>query len=135
MKRTTTILTSFGFFLIAASILSPLPKQTAAYAQEGNNAAPKCMSRTLTSGETFRVFLPASDIGSMQARGFELENCNVHFSTQEQRENWRDRICQLASLPNKEFHDQYEQEMGQRPNVLCGMAELATTRWQRGGKK
>lgn len=117
--------------LIGTSLpLPPVQAQT-----EANNAAPVCMARTAENGSTINIILPASNQGAMRAKGFLPVPCSEHFGTVQQREAYRDQICLAASRGDRTLQDTYELRLGERPAVLCGMAELAISRWKRGGRK
>ena len=118
--------------LVAGSLNQPL------YAQSGarnDNVGPVCMARTINEMPPFAIILPATDAEAMKSKGFQMQPCRESFATPKQREAWRDSICELAALPLETMQEQYAQLWGERPQVLCGMAEMATSQWRKGGKR
>lgn len=96
-----------------------------------NNAAPVCLERAVEGGSPLVILVPATDAKGMRAKGFTNRPCRGVMASRAQREEWRDQICELAALPLEYMQEQYEAAFGERPQVLCGMAERATSRWQR----
>ena len=109
------------------------PNANTLSAQSANaNAAPVCLMRTLDDGARLDVIAPATDVGGLTKKGFQPTSCNVAFATVEQRETWRDAICTIVATANHGVQDAMEAKLGERPNVLCGMAEIAVGEWRRG---
>lgn len=120
--------------LIAALVLSSLPSTGSAQSSGGTSqAAPVCMARVSSDGSKLSILLPASDQQAMSAKGFEPEPCNVAFSTSEEREGYRDAVCAMTANWREELQLHFERMRGERPAVLCGMAEVAVSRWNRRG--
>jgi hypothetical protein len=97
-----------------------------------SNAAPVCMARTASDGSVLNIITPATDVEGLRKKGFASVSCNNAFATNEQREEWKEAICTIASTTTLGEPDSFEAQMGERPNVLCGMAELAVSQWRRG---
>lgn len=105
-----------------------------AYAQPAaTNPAPVCMARTAGDGSVLSIILPARDAQGLMAKGFVAVPCEIAFPTEQQREEWKDAICTIASEWREELQEHFERERGERPAVLCGMAEAAVAPWERGG--
>lgn len=103
-----------------------------ANAGQGNSQTRACMVKTFENGAEFPIVLPASNVDAMEAKGFEVAPCGKSFRGRPSIENWRDEICRIASLQSEGMQDQYEEKWGERPAVLCAMAELTSSRWTRG---
>ncbi len=105
-----------------------------AFAQErgsGPKASATCMVRTLENGGVFPIVLPKTDVAAMEAKGFEEEPCRKAFGSRAKVEEWRDFICKIASIDNEKRQEKFEEQWGERPGVLCGMAEMSSSRWER----
>ncbi len=99
-----------------------------------SNTAPVCMVRASASGDELVIVLPTKDVGSMEAKGFSLVPCNQKFGSQARLEAYRDSICTISSNLTEEQQQKFEQARGERPAVLCGMAEVTIGQWVRKGK-
>jgi hypothetical protein len=88
-----------------------------------------CMSRVIRDDNRFWIIVPSKDVRTMVAKGFVPGPCRMAFGSQEQREAWRDQICHIASSWREDLQDHFEKTRGERPAVLCGMAELAVSQW------
>ena len=88
-----------------------------------------CMSRVIRDEDRFWIIVPAKDARTMMVKGFVPGHCRMAFGSQEQREAWRDQICHIASTWREDLQDHFEKTRGERPAVLCGMAELAIGQW------
>ncbi|MEP3422873.1 MAG: hypothetical protein ABJN35_14125 [Erythrobacter sp.] len=97
------------------------------------NAA--CFDRVAESGDLVSIFVPVQASSGMLAKGFERQPCRVRFSLQSQREAWRDEICSLASERDEFFQSQAEIALGERPAVLCALAEIIAGPWKREGAR
>ena len=127
-----------GALGVTGMVAGTLSWQTPSQAQsnEGStNAAPVCMVRMISETEEFPIILPATDVDAMKAKGFEPASCDADFGTAQQREAWKETICEMASIRNESVHENFEEKWGERPNVLCGMAEQASSQWKRGRKQ
>lgn len=98
-------------------------------------AEPVCMARTTGDGREFSIIVPATDAGAMRAKGFEPAPCAEEFGSQARREAWRDSICEIASAWREDLQEHFERERGERPAVLCGMAEVIVGQWDRNSRK
>lgn len=98
------------------------------------NANPICMVRSSSDGAKLYILLPSSDAAAMKAKGFVVAPCEESFKSQADRETFRDNICEIASTWREDLQGHFERERGERPAVLCGMAEMVVGQWKRGGK-
>lgn len=121
-----------GIALVGLSQPGPVSAQSE---QGASNAAPVCMVRMISETEEFPIILPAADVDAMKAKGFEPKPCDADFGTAQQREAWKETICEMASIRTEGVHESFEAKWGERPNVLCGMAEQASSQWKRGRKQ
>lgn len=92
-----------------------------------------CMERVTNKGPSLSILTPSISAEAMEAKGFEIVPCSRKFATQEQQEKWRDSICQIAASWRPDLQDHFELTRGERPAVLCGMAEMAIGQWTKGG--
>lgn len=90
-----------------------------------------CMASAASEGEQLLIVLPPRNVSSMLGKGFEVVPCNKAFPTPADRERWRDSICELAALPLEHVQEMFASDHGVRAQELCGMAELATSQWQK----
>ena len=92
------------------------------------------MERIARDEQRTIAILPATDVAAMKAKGFDPVPCKRDFGSAEQREAYRDAICQMVSSWREELQADFERVRGERPAVLCGMAEIAIDSWSRGGE-
>ncbi len=76
------------------------------------------------------IIVPAAQATAMLKRGFAPVPCQSAFAAPKAATDWRDKVCNMASNPNEKVQDQLEKFLGERPNVLCGMAEQVVGQWQ-----
>lgn len=102
-------------------------------------ATATCMSRSIEpsgrAGEKLRpvnVLAIEGAIEMLAKKGFIVTNCEeVGLATAADRNAWRDDICTLASQGNVAVQNQLEGALGERPAVLCAMAEALAGPWLR----
>lgn len=92
------------------------------------------MVRSSSDGAKLSILLPGSDAATLKAKGFTTAPCDAIFKSQADRETFRDAICEIASTWREDLQSHFERERGERPAVLCGMAEMVVGQWKRGGK-
>ncbi|MCK0127532.1 hypothetical protein [Erythrobacter sp. F6033] len=92
-----------------------------------------CLAREAADGRKVAVIAPVQSAPTLIAKGFAVESCERNFAGVGQRRKWRDEICELASEPDAHFQAQAEKIMGERPAVLCAMAEIVSSPWGRSG--
>jgi hypothetical protein len=93
-----------------------------------------CLSRSLDVSEgerQFSVVAPKSNAPALELKGFTHVQCGDAFRSRREALRFRDRVCEIASIPNDRLQDNFERRLGERPAVLCGMAELVVGQWQR----
>ena len=79
------------------------------------------------------ILLPELYASSMSAKGFVLVDCAARFASIADRQRYRDSVCEIASSWREELQQYFERQRGERPAVLCGMAEEVVGQW--GGQK
>ena len=117
----------FALPLLAMCAAPALAQQS----DDGPKRNAVCMTKTMENGGVFPIVLPKTDEAAMVAKGFVKEPCRKAFGTRRKVAEWRDFICRIASNGSEERQEQFEQRWGERPAVLCGMAELTSSQWQR----
>lgn len=115
--------------MLAVGTVLPVRAQPVA---DGAPAGAVCMAMMEDDRPVLAIILPATDAAAMKAKGYQPRSCSESFATQAQREAWRDRICELAALPLENIQKQFHSSYGERAQVLCGMAEVATSQWRKG---
>lgn len=131
--RQIGIAVSSAVFVIATVSMSSSLNAQAGFGSSG--VAPVCLLREVSSERSYPVIVPAKDVEGMRAKGFMPQPCDEHFGSPQLRTSWRDKVCEWAAIQAPEFHDQFEFKWGERPSVLCGMAEVAVGQWRRGGQR
>lgn len=77
------------------------------------------------------VLVPLSDEAAMLAQSFVAVPCSDTFATTTDQLQWRDFICTTTATQNEDVQRQLVDLLGERPAVLCGMAEAVLGPWQR----
>lgn len=122
--------TKSGVFVLALLhvVSGPIAAQNS---EDQPRLNPVCMVKELEDGGQLPVVLPAGDQQAMKIKGFQVQPCAVAFGSRFKIEEWRNFICQIASDVSEARQTNFEQKWGERPAVLCGMAELTSSQWQR----
>lgn len=118
--------------------LAALIAANPAHAQEqetGDDLLPgaTCMVRTGEGGNATAIIVPKRSEPALLEKGFRPEPCSNNFGTPLERTEWRDLVCNLATDPDEYFQSQAEKALGERPAVLCGLAEMVVGAWTRNG--
>ncbi|WP_379548284.1 hypothetical protein ACFCW2_03735 [Qipengyuania sp. DSG2-2] len=95
-----------------------------------NPSAAICMSRAVPEelegiASEVPVVVPARDVGGMVAKGFRVSGCKKFFASTEAQIAWRDEVCAIAALNYTGQAESFERRVGERPSVLCGLAQVA----------
>lgn len=125
--------TMFALGFMALSTAAPQAPALAQSEPGGQNATALCMIGTPATGGRFAIIVPAADARHMRMKGFEPVQCDDVFASQAERQAFRDSICWIASSWREDLQQHFERERGERPAVLCGMAEIAVGQWERAG--
>lgn len=94
-------------------------------AQTGYDFEPEaiCMAREQSSGNNLSIVLPSGFESAMEGKGFQVVTCVEAFRASHQLAAYRDTICDLAANPSELVQEEQEQRFGERPAVLCALAE------------
>lgn len=120
--------------LIIAGFTATLVLALPSHAQPqggGKDLRPVCLKLEVAGEEPFSIIVPAGDADNLKAAGYEDEPCGKAFRSREERTAWRERMCELASVPLEDVQKSFEAKLKVRPQQLCGMAELIVGQWQR----
>lgn len=128
----------------AAGAIVPVPALAQDTADTGAKAAtttPVCMTRPFRDfaqvraerrGQPFHIVTVERAVPGLEAKGFARVDCAAaDLARSERRSGWRDEICKLASEGNEAVQNQLERVYGEKPAVLCAMAETVAGRWER----
>lgn len=131
--RTSKIIVVAALATILAGHANAAPQDEEGSATSNPDYAPVCMTREEGASESARsILVPAINVPAMRAKGFINDDCARRFRSITQRRAWRDNICKYAAEQSEVLQKQYEAQFGERPAVLCGMAELVVGQWVRG---
>ncbi len=100
-----------------------------ANAADSSEAPPSCLTKMGDDGKPLSILVPGLSEKAMRDKGFVPEPCSEKFSTLAARENYRDAVCHMASTYREDQIAVFERKYGERPGVLCGMAEVAVSQW------
>lgn len=81
------------------------------------------------AADAVKVILPKAAEETMAAKGFVSFDCDRGDFSQAERLSYRDSVCRIAAQETETVQKQFEQVLGERPAVLCGMAELILGAW------
>jgi len=118
--------------IASASLVAPIP----AAAQQNDDDLDSfavCMVRTQSDGELLSIILPPAFEDAMEAEGFERLLCSDAFTARSRVLSYRDTVCDLASIQSESVQESYEEKLGERPAVLCALAQASVGEWQRRG--
>lgn len=120
---------SGGCAALLASLPAPLAAQEVAVDEVPTGL---CMAnqRPAQPAQT-AILVPASDTSAMLEKGFAEVPCDDVFASGDEQRAWRDMICTMTATQSEGVQDQIELLLGERPAVLCGMAERVLRPWQR----
>lgn len=90
---------------------------------KGGKARPVCMAIDRGSDHSFVILVPRANVEAMKAKGFERMRCVRKTTSRKSRRAWRNSICALAAEPDEALQKRFAEQYGERPSVLCGMAE------------
>lgn len=75
------------------------------------------------------IVVPTTDVAAMIDRGFRVTPCQQLFTDTTAQIEWRDQVCAMAANQPEGIQLQLERLLGERPAVLCGMAEMVLGPW------
>lgn len=90
-----------------------------------------CMARTRDdAGErTTRIVVLTPSVQLMRSRGFAEFGCVQGGFPPAQQIEFRDEICEITADQPEGMQQQLEAVFGERPAVLCAMAEIVVGEW------
>lgn len=105
-----------------------------ALAQSASKPPLVCLVREgLPSNDPLYIVAPASDAAALKAKGFVAADCGNTAFSRDRQIALRDRICRIAADEPEGIQLQFEHMLGERPAVLCGVAEAALGAWDSTG--
>lgn len=118
--------------MFAVALLAGLPGN--AHGQEIVEPSARsysCMARgpNTDGGRITMIVVPSPAVETMSAKGFTEFDCNREGFTLAQQVKFRDEICLIAAEQPEGMQTQLERVMGERPAVLCAMAEIVVGQW------
>lgn len=123
------------------SLVSPVVAFVAisqpAYAQEEiDDLLPHaaCFEKAGANGNVISVIAPKQAASAMRAKDFTRAPCRKSFETAALREAYRDGVCHMAATYRPDQIANFEELYGERPEVLCGLAEVAISQWRFRGR-
>lgn len=125
-RSTVLIAASFGMFTGLVSLQANEPNEPSQ-----RQAGLVCMERTNGIGKVLSITVPARSVPSLLDRGFSNVDCGGPEFTHDRQIAFRDQVCKLVAEQPEGMQLQFENILGERPSVLCGMAEAVTGPWKR----
>lgn len=99
-------------------------------AQEHMEPSTEKICMVLGSGASSgAIVLSKSDESALLAKGFVRTPCDEAFASEAEQRDWRDRICRFVATAPEGMQKNMEGAMGERPAILCGMAEVVLGPW------
>jgi hypothetical protein len=105
-----------------------------ALAQAASRPPLDCLVREgLPGNDPLHIVAPASDAAALKAKGFAAADCGDAAFSRDRQIALRDRMCRIAADEPEGIQLQFERILGERPAVLCGVAEAALGAWDSTG--
>lgn len=105
-----------------------------ALAQTASKPPLVCLVREgLPGNDPLHIVAPASDAAALKAKGFVAADCGDAVFARDRQIALRDRMCRIAADEPEGIQLQFERILGERPAVLCGVAEVALGAWDSAG--
>lgn len=123
---------NWGLLLIAAPVLVVIqasPTLASAQSNGTGGAAAKCMAKL--DSPLGELFVPERYVTALEAKGLAVVACPPKFRSTANVAEYRNNMCRLAAVLTVPRQDEFEASFGERPAVLCGMAEYLFGRWRR----
>lgn len=120
-----------GACLLTATFAGPTDAPWAQVASVNDESTFVCMQRHRGEpGEKVtQIVVPRRAIGAMEMKGFEEFDCTRGGFPPAQQAKFRDEMCQIAADQPEAMQRQLEHVLGERPAVLCAMAEIVVGEW------
>jgi hypothetical protein len=113
----------FGMTGLCLSLLIPGMMGGVAWGQTTVPPEAICMMREQADGTDLSIILPKVFAERLEKRGFVVADCKAAFKSDSRIKAWRDSICDVASNRTEEVQLKYDESLGERPAVLCALAE------------
>jgi hypothetical protein len=128
--KITAVPVSLAGLILAAS-LAATPDPVVAQTATSLTSSYACMERpSRGSGEQpTRIVAPRASVELMEGKGFTEFDCDRGGFPMNQRFAFQSRVCRMAAEHPEGMQQQFEKILGERPAVLCGMAEVALGQW------
>lgn len=114
-------------------LLGALPASSLAVpalAQTASKPPLVCLVREgLPGNDPLHIVAPASDAAALKAKGFVAADCGDAAFSRDRQIALRDRMCRIAADEPEGIQLQFDRILGERPAVLCGVAEAALGSW------
>lgn len=118
-----------GLAVLAAAAMAP-SCMSPALAQTSSRNDVMCLVRAGKAGnEPLNIVVPSRDAAALKVKGFELADCRGTPFSRAAQIALRDRVCRIAADEPEGIQLQFEHILGERPAVLCGLAEAAQGVW------
>lgn len=105
-----------------------------ALAQTASKPSLVCLVREgLPGNDPLQIVAPASDAAALKVKGFVAADCGDAAFARDRQIALRDRMCRIAANEPEGIQLQFEHILGERPAVLCGIAEAALGAWGSAG--
>jgi hypothetical protein len=133
----TTITGTIGIF---SALWVPAAAQDLATDASARVASEQvCMVRALRDvpqvprerqGQPVNVLASSRSAKALEEKGFAQVECtSARLALGSEADTWRDEICELAAFGNIAVQNQLETALGERPAVLCAMAQEVAGPW------
>lgn len=90
-----------------------------------------CMaySKRRAGDQLTQIIVPRNSVSVMSAKSFEEFECERGNFGREKQLEFRELVCGMAAQEPEGMQRQLEKIIGERPAVLCGMAETVLGQW------
>lgn len=90
---------------------------------------PSTADSATAAGPTHEIVAAVSDVESLQSKGYAIAPCPDTLDSHALVQQWRDRVCEVASIVDEHRQQQFETEWGERAALLCGSVERVVGSW------
>lgn len=130
LRTAMTGMAALGSVLaLSLAALGETPKAQAQTDRSGRAYVCMEQSRSDPGEKMTRIIVPAPSLEVMLAKGFVEIDCDRGGFPFAQQIKFRDEICEIAAVQPESMQQQLESILGERPALLCAMAEIAVGQW------
>lgn len=123
-----------GGLAVLAAVVTATSYKYPAHAQTSPKTPLVCLVREgLRGNDPLHIVAPASDAAALKAKGFVAADCGDPAFSRNRQIAQRDLMCRIAANEPEGIQLQFEHMLGERPAVLCGVAEAALGAWDSTG--